>query len=232
MSEKVILQVKDLQVSFGSKKIIDSLNFELRQNENLVVLGPNGVGKTTLFKALLGLVPYQGQINWSEDVKLSYLPSQGFLQDAKDLPLTVLDFFALKNISIDKTKNMLQKVGLDDSVLHKNFTTLSTGQFQRMLIAWTLVDDADVILFDEPIAGIDIEGQKVIYDLLHKFWQEKGLNIIMISHDLSIVWEHANRVLCLGSGHSCFGQPHAVLTPEALEDIYGTGIKFYEHKHK
>ncbi len=232
MSDKVILTVKDVSVSFGEKKVIDSVNFELQKNENLAILGPNGAGKTTLFKALLGLVPYKGDIVWGKDVKLSYLPSQGFLQDAKDLPLTVMDFFALKNISIDKVKDMLHNVGLHDDVLYKNFTTLSTGQFQRMLIAWTLVDDANVILFDEPISGIDIEGQKVIYDLLHKFWQEKKLTILMISHDLNIVWEHANRVLCLGSGHTCFGAPHAVLTPEALEDIYGTGIKFYEHKHK
>jgi len=231
MLDKLILQVKNLSVSFGSTEIIKSLSFELKENENLVIIGPNGAGKTTLFKALLGLIPYKGEIIWHKDVKLGYLPSQGFLQDSKDLPLTVLDLFKLKDIPLDRIKYIIDKVGLTEGVLNKNFAKLSTGQFQRMLIAWTLVDDANVILFDEPISGIDISGQKVIYDLLHKFWKENNLSILMISHDLSVVWEHANRVLCLGSKRICFGKPHSVLTPKNLEEIYGTGIKFYEHKH-
>jgi len=123
-------------------------------------------------------------------------------------------------------------VGLDPSLLKRRFGTLSTGQFQRMIIAWALVDEPEVLLFDEPTSGVDIGGQETIYSLLHKFWKERNLTILLVTHDLSVVWEHANNVLCLNKKALCYGKPRDVLTPQGLEKLYGTGIKFYEHTHK
>jgi zinc transport system ATP-binding protein len=122
-------------------------------------------------------------------------------------------------------------VGLDTTLLKKQFGTLSTGQFQRMIIAWALVDEPSVLLFDEPTSGIDVGGQETIYSLLHKFWEERGLTILLVTHDLNIVWEHANNVLCLNKKMLCHGKPKEVINPKSLEKLYGTGVKFYIHRH-
>ena len=226
-----ILEVKNLNVTLGDQQIIKDLSFVVEAKENLVVLGPNGVGKTTLFRAVLGLIPYSGEVKWSQNLKIAYLPSQELLSRDNQIPLKVMEFFDLKNVNLKQIKKIIKEIGLTEDILEKPFNKLSTGQFQRMIIAWTLVDEPQVLLFDEPTSGIDVAGQKTIYSLLHKFWQTQDLTILMITHDLNIVWEHANHVLCLGANNMCYGAPKKVLQPTELEKIYGTGIKFYEHKH-
>ena len=228
---RTILKVKNLNVKLDGEEIIKDLSFEVKEREVLVILGPNGAGKTTLLRTLLGLVPYTGEISWATE-DISYLPPQEFL-GRKDLPpLSVEDFFKFKNVSSKKILKILKQVGLDASTLKKRFWTLSTGQFQRMIIAWALVDEPSVLLFDEPTVGIDVGGQETIYSLLHKFWEERNLTILLVTHDLSIVWEHAKNVLCLNRRMLCYGVPRKVLTPKHLEQLYGTGIKFYEHRHR
>ena len=127
---------------------------------------------------------------------------------------------------------ILKEVGLNSSLLKKRYGTLSTGQFQRMVIAWALVSEPSVLLFDEPTSGIDIGGQETIYSLLHKFWKKGCLTILLVTHDLNIVWEHANNVLCLNKKKLCYGRPKNVINPKSLERLYGTGVKFYKHTHE
>ncbi len=231
--DKVILEVKNLNVSLGGRQIIKNLTFQVKARDTLVVLGPNGSGKSTLFKAILGLLPYEGEVKWYTQ-HISYLPSQELILRKISLPLTVEEFFSLKaqkNKKIFEVEEMLQAVGLKKQILKQNFNSLSTGQFQRMTVAWALLNKPEVLLLDEPTSGIDMAGQQSVYNLLHKFWRENNLTILSITHDLNIVWEHANNVLCLNQANLCFGVPKKILTPQKLEDIYGTGIKFYEHKH-
>jgi ABC-type Mn2+/Zn2+ transport system ATPase subunit len=228
--QKEILKVKNLNVEIEGEKIIKDLTFEVRKGEVLVILGPNGAGKTTLLRALLGLIPYRGEISWSTK-DISYLPPQELFQRKEQLPLSIEEFFKFKKVSSEKILKILKSVGLGPTLLKKQFGTLSTGQFQRMIIAWALVDDPSVLLFDEPTSGIDVGGQETIYSLLHKFWEEKRLTILLVTHDLNIVWEHANNALCLNKKMLCYGKPKEIITPKNLEEIYGTGIKFYVHKH-
>ena len=228
---KEILEVKNLNVTRDGKVIIEDLSFEVKEREVLIILGPNGAGKTTLLRALVGLLPYKGEIHWTAK-NISYLPPQELFQRKALPPLSIEEFFKFKRVSSAQILKILDSVGLDSYVLKKTFGTLSTGQFQRMIIAWALVDEPSVLLFDEPTSGIDIGGQETIYSLLHKFWSEKILTILLVTHDLNIVWEHANNVLCLNKKMLCCGKPREVLTPESLEEIYGTGIKFYEHTHR
>lgn len=228
--QKEILNVKNLSVVLDGEEIIKDLSFKVNEQEVLIILGPNGAGKTTLLRTLLGFLPYRGVISWSTK-NISYLPPQELFH-RKDLPpLSIEEFFKFKEASSEKILNILRLVGLDPSLLKKRFGTLSTGQFQRMIIAWALVDEPSVLLFDEPTSGIDVGGQETIYSLLHKFWKERNLTILLVTHDLNIVWEHANNVLCLNKKMLCHGKPGEVLTPEGLEKLYGTGIKFYKHKH-
>jgi len=226
-----ILTVKNLNVAFDGEEVIKDLTFEVKERETLIILGPNGAGKTTLLRTRMGLNPYSGEITWNTK-SINYLPPQELVQRRGLFPLSVGEFFGFKKVSSEKVLNVFSDVGLDPSLLRRRFGTVSTGQFQRMLIAWALVDKPRVLLFDEPTSGIDIGGQETIYSLLHRFWQEWDLTILLVTHDLNVVWEHASNVLCLNKKSVCYGEPREVITPRTLEEIYGTGIKFYEHKHK
>ncbi len=147
------------------------------------------------------------------------------------LPLVLEDFFKFKNVNDGQITQTLNLVGLEPSILKKGFGALSTGEFQRMLIAWGLVDEPEVLLFDEPTSGIDLGGQETVYTLLHNFWKEHSLTILLITHDLSIVWGHADSVLCLNKSYFCYGKPQELITPEQLKKLYGTGVEFYKHSH-
>ncbi len=231
---ETILKVKNLSVvTDGREKIIENLSFEVKKGEFFIILGPNGAGKTTLFKALLGLIPHQGEIIWNKkNIRFGYLPERLSPSEFKKLPISVKDFYKFKNVSEEKTSEILKSVGLEGKgFLEKNPGDLSSGQFQRMLIGWALVGEPDVLFFDEPTTGIDIGGEKTIYSLLEKFWQEKNLTILLITHDLNIVYGRATNVLCLHKNGICSGPPKEVLTPDTLEALYGNKIKFYKHKH-
>lgn len=230
MESQNILEVKNLTVVFNNERVIDDLSFNLKKDENLVILGPNGAGKTVLLKTLLGIIPFEGEINWKKDTKIGYMP-QKFLTD-KNLPLTIEEFFKFKKVGLDKIKQILKCVGISDfSVLKKKIGVISSGQLQRILVAWGLIDNPEVLLFDEPTSGIDIEGQETIYNLLNKIDKECALAIIIITHDLNIVSRIADSVLCLNKKAICYGSPQEILNGSIINQLYGGEIKFYSHNH-
>ncbi len=231
-----ILEVKNLSVSFDKEKIIENLSFELKTGENLVILGPNGAGKTVLLKTLLGIMPFSGEINWKEGVKLGYVPQKFLLE--KTVPLTVEEFFKFRprqsdvKISGEEIIKAINSVGIkDNTILKKKIGEISSGQLQRVLIAWALVDNPEVLIFDEPTAGIDVEGEETIYKLLAEIEKEKNLTIIMVTHDLSVVYKIADVALCLNRRFFCYGAPQDVLNSENFRKLYGEEIKFYKHEH-
>lgn len=231
MENKVALSVKNLSVTLSGQKIIEDVSFDVKRGETLVVLGPNGAGKSTLLKALLGIVPYEGEVTWSIK-NLSYLPPKEIFERRELLPLTVNDFYSLKSVSKRRVMESLKSVGLPVEVMKKRMAHLSSGQFQRLSIAWALVDKPDTLLFDEPTSGIDIGGTETIYSLLHGFWEKQELTIILVTHDLSVVWEHADNVLCLNKKGICYGAPAQALTNESMRELYGVGVKYYRHGGK
>lgn len=229
-NDNKVLEVSNLHMSYDGQAIIEGLTFSMAQRDILIVLGPNGAGKTTLLRGLLNLLPYQGSVIWHAR-KIGYLPPQESLQRQGLPPLQLAEFFHFKTHDTGSIKAMLSDVGLDDSFLSRQFNELSTGQFQRMMIAWSLLDNPDVLILDEPTSGIDIGGEETIYSLLHKFWQKQNLTMLLVTHDLHVVWEYATQVLCLNRQQMCMGKPDEVLTLEQLKQLYGTGIKFYQHRH-
>lgn len=228
--EDVILEVEHLAVDRDGDMLIRDLSFSVATGEVFVILGPNGAGKTTLLRALLNLIPHRGRVNWRTRA-ISYLPPQELLQRRELPPITLADFFGLKTRDADAIRRRFIDVGLDASLCQRPFGTLSTGQFQRMLLAWALVNEPDVLLLDEPTAGIDVGGEETIYSLLERFRHRKPLTILLVTHDLHVVWELATTVLCLNGLQLCMGAPRSVLTPEQLQTLYGTGVKLYEHRH-
>jgi len=224
-----ILKVKDLNVKLENEEIIKDLSFEVRKGDVLTILGPNGAGKTVLLKTLLGILPYQGEIKWQKEVKIGYVPQR--LPFIKDTSMSVKDFFELKGASKEEIEKTLNSVGFEDSFLNKNIGELSSGQFQRILIAWALIGNPSVLLFDEPTTGIDIGGEETIYTLLTRLKEQRNLTILLVTHDLSVVFKFSNFVICLNKCPICQGIPKEVLIPETLNKLYGAEVKFYEH-HK
>jgi len=229
MEKDTILKVNNLKVELGGEKVIENLNFEVKEKETLVILGPNGAGKTVLLRTLLGLVPYQGDIKWRSGIKIGYVPQR--LPLIKDIPLSIEEFFKLKKTSTKEILELLDSVGIKiPNVLRRGIGDFSSGQFQRILIAWGLVSSPRVLLFDEPTAGIDIEGEETIYNLLEKLKKERDLTILLVTHDLNIVYREATNVLCLNKKMLCYGLPREILTPQNLSQLFGGKIKFYQHK--
>jgi zinc transport system ATP-binding protein len=226
----VILRVENLNVRLNGEDVLTDLSFDVIEGEVLAILGPNGAGKTTLLKALLGIVPYEGIVKWREGVKVGYVPQR--LPFIKDLPLSVKEFFRLENASEGEAMEILKSIGLGEEILGKKVGDLSSGQFQRILIGWALASDPNVLLFDEPLAGIDIGGQESVYGLLERLREEKNLTILFVTHELSIVYRLADRVLCLNKRMLCSGAPREKLSPDAISNLYASPIKFYQHKHE
>lgn len=230
MAEDFILQIKDLNVSLAGQKIIEGVSLNLKDKENLMIVGPNGAGKTIMLKVLLGLIPYEGEIKWKENIKIGYVPQK--LSMPKEIPLSVEEFFRFKSASMEKIKESLESVGLNDPyILKMELGMISAGQFQRVMIAWSLIDKPDALLFDEPTAGIDIGGEETIYNLLKKIEKSINITIILVTHDLNIVYKLADNVLCLNKKALCYGNPKEALSSENVDKLYKGEIKFYDHTH-
>jgi len=228
--KNTILEVENLSVELDGEKIIRDLSFKVKKGDVVTILGPNGAGKTVLLKTLLGILPYQGEIKWKEGTRPGYVPQR--LPFIKDVPMSVEEFFKLKNISTEEINEVLNSVGFGDNFLKKKIGDLSSGQFQRTLIAWALVGNPNVLLFDEPTTGIDVSGEETIYSLLSRLKEERNLTILLVTHDLSVVSKFSNFVICLNRCSVCQGEPKEVLTPEVLNKLYGHEVKFYQHYHQ
>ena len=224
-----LLRVSGLEVTLEGRRVLSGLSFSVHRGEILTILGPNGAGKTVLLRALLGTVAYEGSIEWREGIRIGYVPQR--LPYIRNLPLSVADFFALKSVKSD-AREMLRTVGLSTELAGTPVGDLSSGQFQRVLIAWALAGDPHVLLFDEPTTGVDIAGEETVYALLARLHAERGLTMLIVTHDLAVVHRLSTTVLCLNQHPICQGPPLSTLTPENLERLYGTEVKFYAHTHE
>lgn len=228
-----ILDIKNLKVAYGNEIVLDNVSFSLEEGDVLAIIGPNGSGKTTLFKAILGILPYEGSIEVMDNVRIGYVPQK--LDIERDLPITVEEFLLLKKQQIAKTRaiyepiEVLKRVHMDERFLKKKFSDLSSGELQKIFVAWALIDKPNLLLFDEPTASIDMAGQKTIYELLHDLHQEEKFTLLLVSHDLTVMYRYANKSLCLNKAQICFGIPKDI-TPTELEKLYGS-VKFYTHTH-
>ena len=225
------LAVKNLTVGFDQIAVIERLSFEVPRGSALAIVGPNGAGKSVLAKTLIGALPHEGTIAWEKNTKIGYVPQK--LDIERDLPITGGDFLHAKasvaRASGADVANVLELVGLKSETVGKPIGALSGGQFQRLLVAAALIGYPTVLLLDEPTSGVDEPGQDTINHTLDRLRDERGLTILFISHDLSVVYHYATNVLCLSRGHACFGVPKNVLTPQLLQELYGAPVAFHVH---
>ncbi len=229
-----LLTVRNLYVQIEDQIIVENLSFELGPSDRLSIMGPNGAGKTMLLKALIGLVPYSGEVVWDPTVRIGYVPQK--IDADRHLPLTYRDLFNSKchiaRLDTGQIDEISQSVGLTEEMLMTPVGHLSGGYFQRGLIGFALIGRPNVLLLDEPTASIDEPGEEHIYELIHRLQDEYKLAVITVSHDLSFVYRYATRVLCLNRRSICIGTPQEALSSEVLEKLYGQSFSYYLHNHR
>lgn len=228
-----LLSVENLNVTLGNKPIIRNLSFTVNAGDSVSIIGPNGSGKTVLLKALLHLIPFTGQLHWGQAVRIGYVP-QSVAAD-RQLPLTTREVFEAKanflKLPASAVDSVAAEVDLSSDLLDANIGILSGGQFQKLLLGFALLGSPNVLLFDEPTASLDELTEERVYESLHSLQVDRGLTVILVSHDLSLVYRYSNKVLCLSKGKTCMGPPASILTPELLQELYSTHPKYYQHLH-
>jgi zinc transport system ATP-binding protein len=242
-----IVQVENLTVMRGQYPAVKSVSFQLFAGTNTAIIGPNGAGKSTLIQAILGLISYQSGCvkilgkkvanlgkSWSE---IGYIP-QLFPFD-RSFPLTVFELVCLaygkpsfrlgKNDQQIVTK-MIEQVGLGHCQ-KQAIGSLSGGQLKRVLLAYNLVVPRKLLVLDEAMAGVDASGEDEFAKLLTQLQKEQGFTILQVSHDLDMVSNYCDQVICINQHLLCHGQPQYTLSPENLNIIYGANLRRYFHHH-
>ncbi|MBI4830829.1 MAG: metal ABC transporter ATP-binding protein [Candidatus Lindowbacteria bacterium] len=235
MGNDKILEIENLTVRYNDHVILNSLNFYVKSGEIVAIIGPNGSGKTTLLKAILELIPHQGRVKiLGGPVKLAlndigYVP-QRFEFD-KTFPLTVKEFLSfIEARNPEWREEVLREVGVN-TFLDKRIGELSGGQLQRLLIAKALLKEPKLLLLDEATSGVDMAAEMTFYELIQHLNETHNLTIMLISHEVSMVYKFATQILCLNKDLVCNGRPKEAITQEVLEKLYGKSILFQPHEH-
>jgi zinc transport system ATP-binding protein len=236
--EQSAVQAEQVWLSFGSDQpVLQDVSFSIPYGSITAIIGPNGSGKTTLLKVLLGfLSPQKGSVRvlgktpqQARD-EVAYVP-QRFTFD-KSFPITVLEFLQLSHPRCPKEKieQYLGHLNIADT-LQMKLGSLSGGQLQRVLIERSMLGDPKILFLDEPASGIDIAGAQTFYQLVLHLHREHGSTVVMVSHELDVVANYADLVLCLNRKLVCQGKPQQVLVPETMRELYGKEAGLYHHHH-
>lgn len=213
-----ILKVSNLSVKLQDQMLLDNITFNVKRGTTLAVLGPNGAGKSVLFRTLLNRIPYSGLIEWSGKVKVGYVPQY---VSVSDVPMSVKEFLSIGNGNADPEKS-LELVRLKDKgVLNKRLGVVSGGQLRRVLIAWALNDNPDVLLLDEPTTGIDLDSEEPIYLMLNDIKKAEKITILLITHNIHIVEEYTDDLLALNKCVTFCGKSSEIAKADTQKMIYG-----------
>ena len=229
-----LIATHDLRLVLGGETVLDGVNIAIEKGEIVTIVGPNGSGKSSLLRALIGaLKPAKGTITRSPGLRIGYVPQK--LQIDASLPLTVQGFLNLpRRQSRDIVKTALQKAGVPD-LAEQQMSSLSGGQFQRVLLARALLNTPDILILDEATQGLDQPGAAAFYRQIEDVRREMGCAVLMVSHDLHVVMAASDRVLCLNGHVCCEGTPEIVADAPEYRALFGTGtqgaLALYRHEH-
>lgn len=227
MAAKPLAEVKNLSVRFGDIVAIEGIEFSIYPGEVVAVIGLNGAGKTTLLKTMLGVYkPTTGAIAINTR-RVGYVPQ--LLNFDRTIPLTVRELLQTYNSS----SQIEQKLALTGGrhLLNKKVGDLSGGELQRVLLANALLAEPELLLLDEPTTGIDVVGEQTFFGIVKDLQDKCNMGIILVSHDIHMVYRHATRIVCINRTMMCSGTPHEVAANANLAELFGGYLTLYKHEH-
>ena len=230
MSGAALLEARGLCKFYAKREVLHEVNFLIRPREIVTIVGPNGAGKTTLLKCLLGLEDADyGEVHRTPDLRIGYVP-QHFRPQAS-MPMNVHSFLTLY-APLDAA--LAEKLSVAH-LLKAPLVSLSGGEMRRVLLLRALLKKPNLLVLDEPTAGVDIGGQGELYRLLKKLSEELNFAVLMVSHDLYVVMASTERVVCLNHHVCCEGTPQQVGGDASFRAMFGdelaNQIALYHHHH-
>ena len=245
-----LVTLQNVSVVLGQTRILHDVCAHIGQGKITALIGLNGSGKTTLLRAILKEIPFEGTIRFHcghdhrhpQPRYVGYVPQRLRLEGS--FPITVRDllavslsrrplFFGIARVLEERMRKMMARVGAPASLLDHPMDKISGGEQQRVLLALALEPNPELLLLDEPAAGIDFKDQEGFYQLIERINTEQGVTVLLVSHDMSMVPLHAHHVVCLKDGHiQCEGAPSEIINPETLKRIFGAESMVYHHHHE
>lgn len=245
-----IFEAKNVYFGYDEKYILEGVNLNIYKGDFLGIVGPNGSAKSTLLKIMLGILkPQKGEVTllnspidefnqWS---RIGYI-SQRVRNFNSAFPATVeevvganlysqmgfLKFFNAKHK--EKIKKALDVVNMSNYQNHL-IGNLSGGQQQRVFIARTLISNPEIIFMDEPLVGVDVQSQEQFYGLMEKLNKELGITLVMVSHDIGVITNRANRVACVGNRQVFVHSSADFNEQEYIKEVYGENSSLLHHRH-
>ncbi len=229
-----LIAVDGLSVRYGENTVLHDVSLAVEPGEIVTIVGPNGSGKTSLLKAIIGAArPAAGDVRLKPGLRIGYVPQR--LHIDPTLPITVERFMRLTE-KVARTDCMaaLDAAGVPD-LLKRQMSQLSGGQFQRVLLARALINQPEILLLDEATQGLDQQGSAAFYKRIETVRAETGCAVLMISHELHVVMSASDRVVCLNGHVCCEGTPAVVASAPEYRALFGTGtggaLALYRHEH-
>ena len=233
-AEPPLASGEDLVVHYGGRTVLDRVTIEVRRREVLSLIGPNGAGKTTAVRALLGLIkPDAGSVRHAPGLVVGYVPQR--IAPEELLPLTVRRFLAMagRGGRADAAA-ALDEVGAP-AVMDRQLSSLSGGEYRRVLLARALLRNSDLLVLDEPVQQVDFAGQLAMHQLIARLRDRRGCGVLIISHDLHLVLGATDRVICINGHVCCAGEPEAVSRHPEYISLFGpqsaAALAVYTHEH-
>ena len=217
----------------SNRKILNDINFTISPEEITTVIGPNGAGKSTLIKLIAGLLtPTDGKIDKKTNLSIGYVPQKISLNN--NMPLKVSRFLSLAGIDRTTRSAVLKRLNIEH-LKSAQMQALSGGEFQRVLLARAISRKPELLILDEPLQGIDVNGQIELYQLIAEMRTDLGCAVVMVSHDLHLVMAQTDSVICLNHHICCHGKPESVSQHPEYIKLFGQhaaqNIAVYTHHH-
>jgi len=234
MPAEPLLTVENVNLAIRGNPILQGVSLRVATGEIVALIGPNGAGKSTLVRVVLGLIPADSGRVWRKPgMRVGYMPQRLMVDDT--LPLTVRRFVTLGTpASRERVREALAEVGAAQ-VFDAPVQAISGGELQRVLLARALLREPGLLVLDEPIQGVDLNGQYELYDLISNLRRRRGCGILMVSHELHLVMATTDHVLCLNRHVCCSGHPDLVARDPAYLKLFGLDgarrLAVYHHHH-